>query len=46
MICRRDGCDNDIPRPTPREATNGYCSHVCESIVKTKEKDKNTKTDE
>ncbi|WP_181314966.1 hypothetical protein [Photobacterium phosphoreum] len=46
MYCRRDGCDNDIPRPTPREAINGYCSYVCQHIVKKTEKDKSTKTDE
>lgn len=49
MICRRDDCLKDIPRPTPRSAPNGYCSYECEHIVKTKErqeKHKNLKVKE
>lgn len=38
MKCRRKDCRNNIPRPTPRGARNGYCSHVCEFMDK-QEKD-------
>lgn len=39
MFCRRDNCNNEIPRPTPRNAPNGYCSYECELIAKQAQED-------
>ncbi len=42
MLCRRSGCTNEIPRPTPRNAPNGYCSYQCEHKAKVDETDENS----